>query len=294
MVSWLIVVSLVLILTAGIASAAPVTTSISYQGKLTNAAGTPLTGTYTLTFRLYNVSTGGTALDTIIQDVQVNQGLFTTNLSYNPNLFNGQALWLGIKAGADPEMTPRQEIRPVPYALNVAGGALDQILTKVTDIQTKVNTILSRLTILQTNVTKINETVTAIDNKLNAPPEPVSYEYYTGKMNGYDVSSQLWILTDVTNMGDSAANVCVIEYGQHGTLSAWKEFKNHCYSLNPHWSKSDTPTVVTNVSYSRFVKITSDSPYVAPQARFFDSYISASQPSYEYLPGDFRKVEIYE
>ena len=95
-------------------------------------------------------------------------------------------------------------------------------------------------------------------------------------------------------MGDTAANVCVIEYGQHPQLSAWKEFKNHCYPLNPHWSKTDTPTVVTNVSYSRFVKITSDSPYVAPQARFFDSYISANLPSYEYLPGDFRKVEIFE
>jgi len=259
-------------LTAGIGSAAPVTQSITYQGKLTNAAGSPLTGTYTLTFRLYNVSTGGTALDTFIQDVPADQGLFTTSLPFNPGLYDGQALWIGVKAGADPEMTPRQEIRPVPYALNVAGGILNQILAVVTDIQTKVTTI---------------------STKLDTPPVPNRYEYYTGKMNGYDPASQLWITTDITNMGDSAANVCVIEYGQHAQLSAWKEFKNHCYSLNPHWSKTDTPTVVTNVSYSRFVKITSDSPHVAPQARFFDSYISASQPSYEYLPGDFRKVEIF-
>lgn len=269
----LFAVAVLVSLTIGIVSAAPVTQNITYQGKLTNAVGSPLMGTYTITFRLYNVSTGGTALETIIQDVQVNQGLFTTSLPFNPGSYNGQALWLGVKVGADPEMTPRQEIQPVPYALNFAGGILDQILAVVTDIQTKVTTI---------------------NTKLDTPPLPTRYEYYTGKLNGYDPSSQLWINTDVTNMGDSAANVCVIEYGQHSQLSAWKEFKNHCYSLNPHWSKSDTPTVVTNVSYYRFVKITSDSPYVAPQARFFDSYISFSQPSYEYLPGDFRKVEIYE
>jgi outer membrane murein-binding lipoprotein Lpp len=280
-------------LTAGIVSAAPVAQNITYQGKLTNAAGTPLFGTYTFTFRLYNVSTGGTALDTIIQDVKVDKGLFTTSLTFNPAVFDGRALWLGVKAGADPEMTPRQEILPVPYALSLAGGISDQILAGVMDIQTKVNTVLTKLTTLQAGVTAINTTVNTIRARIDTPPEPIRYEYYTGKLTGYDSSSQLWILTDITNTGDSAANICVIEYGQHSQLSSWKEFKNHCYLLNPHWSKSDTPTVVTNVSYSRFVKITSDSKFVAPQARFFDSYISNTVPAFGYLPGDFQKVEIY-
>jgi hypothetical protein len=260
-------------LTAGIVMAAPSTQSIAYQGKLTDAAGNPLTGSYPVTFSLYEESLGGTALATDTHAVQATNGLFTTQITVDPSFFDGRGLWLGITVGSDPEMTPRQEIRPVPYALNLLGGGFSQILTVLTDIQTKVTTI---------------------NTKLDTRPVPNRYEYYTGKMNGYDPSSQLWITTDTTNMGDSAANVCVIEYGQHSQLSAWKEFKNHCYLLNPHWSKTDTPTIVTNVSYSRFVKITSDSPYVAPQARFFDSYISASQPSYEYLPGDFRKVEIYE
>ena len=65
---WMILAVLTLLgLTAGIVSAAPVAQNITYQGKLTNAAGSPLTGTYTFTFRLYNVPTGGTALDTMIQ-----------------------------------------------------------------------------------------------------------------------------------------------------------------------------------------------------------------------------------
>lgn len=169
----------------------------------------------------------------------------------------------------------------------------DQILSIVQDIQPKVGTILTALASLQTDVTTIKTTTDTINGKLTAPAEPVRYEYYTGKMNGKDTSSQLSIITDVTNAGDAPANVCVAEYGQHANLASWKMFKDHCYTLNAHWSQTDTPTVITNVSYSRFVKITTDSRYVAPQARFFDSYISYNLPAYEYLPGDFLKVEKY-
>src|SRR5512136_444930 len=49
-------------LAAGTASAATVSQSITYQGKLTDAAGNPLTGTYSVRFSLYDVSTGGTVL----------------------------------------------------------------------------------------------------------------------------------------------------------------------------------------------------------------------------------------
>ena len=37
--------------------------------------------------------------------------------------FDGRALWLGIKVGADTEMTPGQEIRPVPLACGLRPGA---------------------------------------------------------------------------------------------------------------------------------------------------------------------------
>jgi len=120
-------------LTVGVVSAAPVTgysllpapvtQSINYQGKLTDAAGNPLTGTYTVTFKLYEASSGGTALATDTHTVQASIGLFTTQITANPSFFDGRALWLGIKVGADAEMTPRQEIIPVPYALSLRPGA---------------------------------------------------------------------------------------------------------------------------------------------------------------------------
>jgi hypothetical protein len=121
--SWVIVASLVLVLTAGIASAATVTSVISYQGKLTNASGTPLTGTFSVTFRLYNVATGGTALATDTHNVAAANGQFTTYLNFPAEYYNGQALWLGIQRAPDPEKTPRTVFFPVPYALSLRPGA---------------------------------------------------------------------------------------------------------------------------------------------------------------------------
>jgi hypothetical protein len=120
----LFAVTVLLSLTAGMVSAVPVTQSITYQGKLTDAAGNPLTGTYTVMFSLYEVSSGGTALATDTHSVEASKGLFTTQITSDLKYFDGRALWLGIKVGADPaEMNPRQEIRPVPYALSIRPGA---------------------------------------------------------------------------------------------------------------------------------------------------------------------------
>ena len=72
-----------------------------------------------MTFNLYDAATGGTALSTDTHMLAWTNGLFTTDLPLDSAIFDGQALWLGIKVGTDSEMTPRQEIRPVPYALNL-------------------------------------------------------------------------------------------------------------------------------------------------------------------------------
>jgi len=115
-----VTIAMVLLLVmCGIVAAAPSTRNITYQGILENSGGNPLTGPYSMTFRLYNVTSGGTALSTDTHSISVDKGLFTTQLTFDPSYINGQALWLGMTVGKDPEMTPRQEIRPVPYALNL-------------------------------------------------------------------------------------------------------------------------------------------------------------------------------
>jgi len=122
-ITYAFIVMALLCAMTGIVSAAPVTKNITYQGMLTNAAGTPLTGTYTVMFKLYEVSSGGSVLATDTHSVQASKGVFTTQITAASSFFDGRALWLGITVGADAEMTPRQELRPVPYALSLRPGA---------------------------------------------------------------------------------------------------------------------------------------------------------------------------
>jgi len=107
------------------AAAGPSTGTIAYQGRLADASGTALTGTYIIVFRLYNSATGGSPLWeeswTGGNSVQVNAGLFNVLLgSLTPipqSLINGNSsLWLGIDVGTDAEMTPRVQLSSVPYA----------------------------------------------------------------------------------------------------------------------------------------------------------------------------------
>jgi len=106
-----------------------ITPLLQYQGRMTNpTTGQPIAdGVYAVTFSLYDVASGGTAKWTETKNVPVAGGLFSTALgdtsALPQSLFSGQALWLGIKVGADLEATPRQAIVPVAYALSLVPGA---------------------------------------------------------------------------------------------------------------------------------------------------------------------------
>ena len=98
---------------------------VQVQGRLTDGAGNPLDGSFNLTASIYDVATGGIARCTDSDPVTVADGLFTMAMDFcTAAAFNGDALWLGIKVGTDPEMTPRQEIYAVPYAWGLRPGAI--------------------------------------------------------------------------------------------------------------------------------------------------------------------------
>ncbi len=105
---------------------------LQYQGRLSSPdSGDPVEdGSYTMTLRLYKQASGGKAQWTETKDVPVQDGLFSTVLGdttpLSQALFNGQALWLGIKVGADAEAAPRQQILPVAYALGLLPGTAVQ------------------------------------------------------------------------------------------------------------------------------------------------------------------------
>ncbi len=95
------------------------------QGRLTDSSGTPLNGDYSITFRLYDVLSGGVALCSDTNLVSVNNGLFSTRVWGNcASQINGTQLFLGIEVETDSEMVPRQPIYAVPYAWSLRPGAV--------------------------------------------------------------------------------------------------------------------------------------------------------------------------
>ena len=94
---------------------------ISYQGYLTDNIGNPVNGTISITFSIYDIPSGGTPTWTETQpSIVVNEGLFNALLGnvnpIDPDNLTGTS-YLGIQVGSDPEMTPRQQIVSVAYAL---------------------------------------------------------------------------------------------------------------------------------------------------------------------------------
>lgn len=106
-------------------TSAAINQQINFQGKLTNPDGTNVTnGTYSIVFSIYSVSSGGSALWTETQgSVSITDGIFQVSLGSVSALpgsvdFNSASLFLGIKVGADAEMTPRVQFTATPYAFN--------------------------------------------------------------------------------------------------------------------------------------------------------------------------------
>jgi len=120
-----------LLMMFGVACAVP--NLINYQGVLTQPNGTVVNGPVALQLSLYNVASGGTPLWQETQTVTVAQGVFNVELGAVTPLtlpFN-VPYFLGVKAGSDQEMQPRQQLTSVPYALraNIADTIPDQTVT---------------------------------------------------------------------------------------------------------------------------------------------------------------------
>ena len=98
-------------------------TAFTYQGRLNDGANAAH-GSYDLTFSLYNVSSGGSAVAGPLSTnaVAVSNGLFTVALDFGAGVFNGTGYWLevGVRTnggGAFVPLSPRQQLTPAPYAI---------------------------------------------------------------------------------------------------------------------------------------------------------------------------------
>jgi len=94
---------------------------LPYQGRLLRADGSPETGSPRLTFRIYDTASGGSARWSETQAVPLTNGFYAVFLgsvaSFPEALFDGRDRWVGISVGDGPELTPRQQIASVAYAI---------------------------------------------------------------------------------------------------------------------------------------------------------------------------------
>src|ERR1035437_5978691 len=101
---------------------------ISYQGKLTNSSGTPLDGTYSFKFELFNDPSASLPANLIWSEtqpaVQVTGGLYSVILGTTTGGVTVTAAfdvpyWLQITVGSE-VLSPRQLLTSSPYT--IAGG----------------------------------------------------------------------------------------------------------------------------------------------------------------------------
>jgi hypothetical protein len=120
----------ILFLTSG-GSAAPGTsplgTAFTYQGHL-DRDGTPYTGLCDFNFSLWDDSSSGSQLGSTIpvDDQIVSEGMFTTQLDFGAEPFNGYKIWLKVDVKCDSESVytelGRQELTATPYAIYAKGA----------------------------------------------------------------------------------------------------------------------------------------------------------------------------
>jgi hypothetical protein len=120
----LLVLAAVSLVVANLAHASSVPQLINYQGRLTNAAGQPLTGPVTMVFALFESATPGPEpplWSETQNSVQVNQGIYNILLgSVNPlpaSVFKTQPVFLEISVNGQ-ILSPRTQITSVAYAQN--------------------------------------------------------------------------------------------------------------------------------------------------------------------------------
>ncbi len=143
-------------------------TAFTYQGRL-NSGTSPANGSYNLTFSLFNVASGGSAIAGPVTNsaVAVTNGLFTVTIDFGAGSFNGQTNWLqvGVEtngAGSFTLLSPYQQLTPTPYALfaekanGLSGTGLAGAYSSAVTLNNTGNSIYGAFIGNGANVTNVN------------------------------------------------------------------------------------------------------------------------------------------
>ncbi len=148
------------------------TTAFTYQGKLNNNGG-PATGNYDLRLTVYDAMTNGNAVSSAQTNssVAASNGLFTVQLDFGGNVFNGGARWLdiGVRTNGDVNpyvsLAPRQPVTSSPYAIqavnaNVAVFASNASSVAATNISGSLTVAQLPTAVITNNATNVSLTGT--------------------------------------------------------------------------------------------------------------------------------------
>ncbi len=106
----------------------------SYQGEL-RQSGQVAEGAFDFEIRLFDSATDGVelAVSNVLDDVSVSGGLFNVLLDFGDLAFSGDQAWVQIEVrngesnSAYTVLSPRQSVRPAPYALHAINVSMDAI-----------------------------------------------------------------------------------------------------------------------------------------------------------------------
>jgi hypothetical protein len=185
------IAALCLWLCHSMAFAQPADTVFTYQGRLETEAtmGAPLTpanGAFDFIFRLFSNETGSNSVGspTQLNDITVNNGVFTVPLDFGSDILSGGPLWLGISVrdandnGAFTPLTPNQKITSTPYAVHaefVPMNSIGNIEVNANQVQLRV----SESCTLGFYMTAINQ-----DGSINCMPVANNTDEQTLSLNG--------------------------------------------------------------------------------------------------------------
>lgn len=205
---------------------AVVTPLLQYQGRLTDpATGQPKPdGMYPMSFRLYNVEAGGSPLWTETKNVSVSGGLFSTLLgdttSLDQDLFNGQALWLGVTVSSDLEAIPRQKVLPVVYALSLVPGAV--ISSTSSSPVLRVNNTGSGEALHVGGPTVLSGNLTVSGNLTGGSHTHSGGDITTGTVNEARIDSEIARDSEVTSAIGTHASDPDAHHSRYTDVEAWK------------------------------------------------------------------------
>jgi N-acetylneuraminic acid mutarotase len=192
--------------------------AFTFQGRLTSG-GSPVYGTYDVSFTLKDSAVGGSSISTpnVVAPLGITNGLFTTLLDFGTAAFDGTPRWLEIgmrtngSSAAYNILQPRTAINATPYAI------LSAAAVEVRAINTQIASLASQLATLNAQFSALtNGSPGSIPNGVavvSADPADAGY-LASGLQLFHTVPSPPWVNGSATGVPTARSSHSAVWTGQ--------------------------------------------------------------------------------